>query len=106
MSKENSLSEVIDSLEDKEKAKNLQKDAENVLTLLKAAKIVAEDVFGENASFNDVITVYSLLKTEKITRVAEERFSKSGPRSLPPGVELVPIGNLLGGGNGNNGGLS
>ena len=82
---------------------NLNKDAENVRELLKVAKSITKDVFGEDTTFNDTVTVYSLLKTERITRLAKE-FAKLGRGAAPPGVELIPLGQL--GPFGGNGGVS
>lgn len=91
------LDEIFNNINDDKKSKDLNSDATNVTILLKAAKVIVEDLTGKEASVNDVISVYSLLKSESLTRITEEML-KAGRRA-PGGIELMPLN--LGGGNGN-----
>ena len=65
-------------------------DMKSVSTLLKNAKSITEDIFGKDVTFNDVITVYTLLKSERLTRVAKD-FAKLG-RS--PATSPIPVGQI------------
>ena len=76
------------------------KDIESVRNLLKNAKTIAEDIFGKDVAFNDVVTVYTLLKSERLTRLATD-FAKLG---RPTAITQIPVGQI--GPFGGNGGIS